>query len=404
MQIVHATFRPGEGEEAVELLSTLGVDIEDYKLIKSESGDLLIINLLYGDTDVLLDNMKSRFDFEHDKERSMVIFTPDTVIPRNLDKIQKAEFRASRESLITFAENKSEVNSHYILLVFLSAVIATMGLILDNVAVIVGAMVIAPVLGPLLALTIGIMLADYRLIRKGIAAEILAITIAITVGATFALFLPEAELSNSLYIRMYPNIGDLFIALAAGGAGAYSLIKNQLESGLIGVMVAAALIPVMATIGVGVGLGFMAMVWGASILLVVNLLSILLANIIVFYFKGLKPQLWYKHKAKKVIKKSLSFVILAIILISIPLAIITTYQFYVQKPVDRINDLVREALVLDYRIDRIRVDGNLVEVYLYAEHEIDDKRLLNVKNKIQEELDEEYTVNFKFIPIEQLTF
>ncbi|MFW6264995.1 MAG: TIGR00341 family protein [Bacillota bacterium] len=404
MQIVHATFRPGEGEEAVELLSTLGVDIEDYKLIKSESGDLLIINLLYGDTDVLLDNMKSRFDFEHDKERSLVIFTPDTVIPRNLDKIQKAEFRASRESLITFAENKSEVNSHYILLVFLSAVIATMGLILDNVAVIVGAMVIAPVLGPLLALTIGIMLADYRLIRKGIAAEILAITIAITVGATFALFLPEAELSNSLYIRMYPNIGDLFIALAAGGAGAYSLIKNQLESGLIGVMVAAALIPVMATIGVGVGLGFMAMVWGASILLVVNLLSILLANIIVFYFKGLKPQLWYKHKAKKVIKKSLSFVILAIILISIPLAIITTYQFYVQKPVDRINDLVREALVLDYRIDRIRVDGNLVEVYLYAEHEIDDKRLLNVKNKIQEELDEEYTVNFKFIPIEQLTF
>ncbi|MEJ6951337.1 TIGR00341 family protein [Natronospora cellulosivora (SeqCode)] len=403
MQIVHATFRAGEGEEAVDLLSTLGVDIEDYKLIKSESGDLLIINLLYGDTDVLLDNMKSRFDFENDKERSMVIFTPDTVIPRNIEKIQKAEFRASRESLITFAEDKSEVNSHYVLLVFFSAVIATLGLILDNVAVIVGAMVIAPVLGPLLALTIGIMLADFRLIRQGVAAEILAITIAITVGAFFALFLPEAELSNSLYVRMYPNIGDLFIALAAGAAGAYSLIRNQLESGLIGVMVAAALIPVMATIGVGVGLGFTEMVWGAGLLLLVNLLSILLANIIVFYFKGLKPQLWYKYKAKKLIKKSLSLVIIAIILISIPLALITTYQFYVQKPVEIIKDIVREGLVLDYRIDRISVEGNLVEVYLYANHEINKDRLTEVKKEIESELDKEYTINFKFIPIQQIS-
>ncbi len=63
MQVVHANLRSGEGKVAVELLKTLGIDIEDYKLITSPAGDLLIINLLYGNTDVLLDNLTAEFAF-----------------------------------------------------------------------------------------------------------------------------------------------------------------------------------------------------------------------------------------------------------------------------------------------------------------------------------------------------
>ncbi len=404
LQIVHATFRSGEGDQAVELLSTLGVDIEDYKLIKSESGDLLIINLLYGDVDVLMDNLTSKFDFENNRERSLVIFTPDSVIPRNQEKIKNAEFHASRESLITFAHDKSQLTLQYFLLVVFSAVISSLGLMLDNVAVIVGAMVIAPVLGPILAITIGIVLGDIKLIRKGISAEIFAVVIAIVIGALVGLFIPNVGITNSLRVRMYPTIADLIIAMAAGAAGAYILLKGQLESGLVGVMVAASLIPVMSTIGIGISFGHSSMILGAGLLLIGNYLSLLLANIVVFYFKGLKPQIWYKHKARKIIKKSLVFIVVAVLLISVPLGILTVYQFYTEKPVEKIRDIINNHLVDDwnYRIDKINIKGNLIEVYLFAEKDFNKELLITIKNEIQRNLKNEYNINFKIIPIEEI--
>lgn len=406
MQIVHALLHPGEGEEAVKLLSTLGVDIEDYKLIKSESGDLLIINLLYGDTNVLLDNLTSRFDFKGDKERSLIIFTPDTVIPRDGEKLKKASFHATRESLITFAHSKSQVNMEYLLLVVFSAVITSLGLILDNVAVIVGGMVIAPVLGPILAVTIGIVLGDRSLIKKGIGAEILAIAFAILVGVMFGLFLPDVGITDSLRTRMYPTLADLFIALAAGAAGAYSMIKGQLESGLVGVMVAASLLPVMSTIGIGISFGNRAMILGPSLLLAGNYLSLTLANVVVFYVEGLKPQIWYKHKADRIVKKSLVFIIIAVVLLSVPLGIITVYQFYAEKPNEIIKKTIRENLVEDwnYRIESIEIKGNLIIVYIYAEDEIADDLMTGIKNQIENRLAREYSINFKIIPVKKLRY
>lgn len=404
MQIVLATFHPSEGEEAIELLSTLGVDIEDYKLIKSESGDLLIINLLYGDTDVLIDNLTGRFDFENDKERSLIIFTPDTVIPRDKKKLERASFHATRESLVTFAQDKSRLSFEYLLLVIFSSVITSLGLILDNVAVIVGGMVIAPVLGPILAITIGIVLGDTSLIRRGIAAEFIAIVFAILVGVIFGSFIPNVEITNSLRIRMFPTLADLLIAMAAGAAGAYTLIKGQLESGLVGVMVAASLLPVMSTIGIGISMGNQTMIIGPFLLLVGNYLSLLLANILVFYFKGLKPQIWYKHKADKIIRKSLLLIIIAVILLSIPLGFLTIYQFFIEKPADIIKSTIRQHLLnkWDYRIEKIEINGSLVNVYIYAEKEIKEDLLTGIKQEIETRLAKEYNINFKIIPVEEI--
>ncbi|MFP4661076.1 MAG: TIGR00341 family protein [Halanaerobiales bacterium] len=404
MQIIHATFSSGEGDQAVELLSTMGVDIEDYKLIKSASGDLLIINLLYGDIDVLLDNLTSKFDFENNRERSLAIFTADTVIPRNKEKAQKAEYRASRESLITFAQENSQLNFQYFLLVVFSAIISSLGLLLDNVAVIVGSMIIAPVLGPILAITIGIVLGDIKMVRKGISAEILAVITAVLVGAIFGLLFPNVGITDSLRVRMYPTIADLIIAMAAGGAGAYSLVKGQLESGLVGVMIAASLIPVMSTMGIGISLGQSNMILGAGLLLAGNYLSLLLANIIIFYFEGLKPQMWYKHKARQIVRKSLIFVIAAVLLISIPLGILTVYEFYREKPVEKIRTIITENLVSEwnYRIDEINIEGNLITVYIYAEESLEKDLLSSIKNEIERQLKREYDVNFKIIPIEEV--
>ncbi len=403
MQIVHATFRAGEGKEAVKLLTTLGIDIEDYKLIESTSGDLLIINLLYGNMDILIDNLSSKFDFENDEERSLIIFTPDTVIPRNKDKMKQASYQATRESLITFAQNNSRINTEYLMLVVASAVITSLGLILDNIAVIVGGMVIAPVLGPILAITIGIVLGKPKLIKQGISAEIIGIVFAILVGFMWGVFIPNVELSNSLRIRMYPTLADLFIAIAAGAAAAYSLMKGQLRAGLVGVMVAASLLPVMCTIGIGISFANQEMILGAFLLLGGNYLGLLLANIIVFYIKGLKPQNWYQNKARKIIKKSLAFIIISVLILSIPLGFMTVLQFFKEKPVEIIKATVKENLVLewDYHIESIEIKGNLINIYMYSEKKVDENRLYSIKEQLQAKLKREYNINFKVIPIRE---
>ncbi|HLV09149.1 MAG TPA: TIGR00341 family protein [Halanaerobiales bacterium] len=405
MQIAHVNLRNGEGKEAVDFLKTLGVHSNDYKLISSKTGDLLIINLLYGNNDLILDNLTTKYDFEKDKERSLVIFTPDAVIPKKQGKLKRAEFHTSRESMVNFARKKSEINSEYILLLILSSIITTLGLILDNVAVIVGGMVIAPVLGPILGITIGIVIGDSQLIRKGVSAEIIAVTIGIATGAFFTLLIPGVELTASLIIRTSPSLADLLIAMAAGAAGAYTMIRGELGSGLVGVMIAAALLPVMCTIGIGISMGNYGMVLGAGMLLTGNYLSLLLSKIVVFYFKGLKPQIWYKFRAEKMIKKSFIFIIISVFMLSIPLTIMTIYQFYREKPDSVIKSVIRDSFLekWQYRIEAIEIKGNLVNVYLYSEMNFSKDYLLEIKKQIEEALNEEYTINFRIILVEEIT-
>ncbi len=403
MQIIHMALRKGEGQKGVELLSTLKLDIEDYKLITSPTGDLLIINLLYGDTDILVDNFITYFDFENDDERNLVIFTPDTVIPRNKNKLKKAKFRATRESIITFAQQNSRINFEYLIMVAVSAVITSLGLILDNVAVIVGGMVIAPVLGPILAITVGIMLGNKKLIRKGISAEIMAIIIAVIIAFMLGSILPGIELNSSLKIRMEPTLADIIVALAAGAAAAYTLIRGKLKSGLIGVMVAAALLPVMCTIGLGLSFGSETMILGAFLLLAGNYLGLLLSNLLVFYFEGLKPRMWRRYKAKKLIKRSLIYIIIALLLLSLPLSLLSFYHFYIEKPEEIIKSVVREKLSFnwDYKIDKIDIKGRLIVVHVYSSEEIEEDILQEIKLDIYQELAKEYNILFKIIPVKE---
>ncbi|MTI65503.1 MAG: TIGR00341 family protein [Firmicutes bacterium] len=405
MQIVHATFKRNEGNKAVSLLEEMGVDIEDYKLIESKSGDLLIINLVYGDMDVFLDGLTSKFDFENDDERSLIIFTPDTVIPRNKEKLTKASFRATRESLVTFANSKSQADLEYIMLVIFSSVITTLGLILDNVAVIVGGMVIAPVLGPIIAISIGIVLGKSKLIKQGLLAEVVAITIAVGTGAIFGLIIPNVELNNSLLIRMRPTLADVLIALSAGAAGAYVLIKGNLKSGLVGVMVAASLLPVMATIGLGVTMPESTMLGGSILLLAGNYLALILSTIGIFYLEGLKPQVWYKHKADKIVKKSLSLIVVSVIVLSIPLGSLTLYQFYYEKPGEIITKTINSNLFdINYRIERIEVDENNIDITIFSDTLLAEEKLRNIKKNLNVKLTKKYNINFNIVKAKRYSY
>ncbi|KXS44123.1 MAG: hypothetical protein AWU54_822 [Candidatus Frackibacter sp. T328-2] len=398
MQVVQATFRPGEGKEAIELLETLGLDIKDYKLITSETGDLLIINLLYGNTDVVLDNLSEHFNFEEDDDRSMVIFTPDTIIPRDKDKIEESSFKANRESLVTYAQNNSTINDHFIFLAIMAAIIASMGLILDNTPVIVGSMIIAPVFGPIVAIAMGIVLGDFKLMGKGIMSEAAVLLIAVIIGLLMGAITPNIAITNALRVRMFPTVADILVALAAGGAGAYSLISG-VRAQIVGVVIAAALIPVMCTVGIGISLLNLSMVGGALLLLGGNYLALILAIIGVFYFKGLKPQIWYKFKAEKLIKKSLTLIIAAVIILSLPLSWITYQRMIKEKPEEIVRKIYRDSFgdKLETDLLRIQVTGNEVELFIYTPQGTNEHFFELLEKRIRRKLGPDVRIYFEVV-------
>ncbi|WP_018249272.1 TIGR00341 family protein [Orenia marismortui] len=404
MQVVHATFASGEGKDAVDLLKNLGVEIEDYKLIESETGDLLIINLLYHNVDILIDKLKDRFDFTNNVHRSLIIFTPDTIIPSNKEKTKKEDYRATRETIVTYAKENSEMSSQLVFLAVVAAIIATLGLILDNTPVIVGAMIIAPVFGPIATMAIGIVLGDLKLLVKGIIVELAIMGIAISIGGIFALIIPNVSMTHALQVRMLPTLPDLLVALAAGGAGAYALITHVKSQQLVGVVIAAALIPVMATIGVGISLANADMIIGALLLLFGNLFALLLAIIIVFYVKGLKPQWWYESTANKLIKKSLIILTLSVIILTLPLSVITYNQMIKEEPEDVVRKIYREHFgdELESRLFSIDVKDKEVDLIIYTPVDTDKHYFQLLANKIKEKLGEDYKVIFEIIPTQRL--
>lgn len=399
MQTVLATFKDGEGEEAVELLDALDVDVADYKLISSGTGDLLLINLLYGNTNTVIDNLSQNFNFEKDEDRSLVIFTPDTVLPRNEEKLKESSFRATRESLVTYAQNNSMIDDQFVFLSVMAAVIASLGLILNNIPVIVGSMLIAPVFGPIVAICLGIVLGDFKLLGRGLMSEATVALVGIVVGGIMGEIIPNVTVNSALKVRMFPTAADILIALAAGSAGAYSLISG-IKTQIVGVVIAAALIPVMCTIGLGISLGNLIMVGGSLLLLGGNYLALVLVIVVVFYLKGLKPQIWYKFKAKRLVKKSLILIIVAVIILSLPLSWLTYQRMIKEKPKDIVRKLYRKSFgdELETNLLQIKIEGKKVEMFIYTPKDTNKYYFKLLERQIKKKLGSDYRVIFEVVP------
>lgn len=225
----------------------------------------------------------------------------------------------SREELLEEISRGARLNPTYFALVFVSAIVAGLGMIANNVAAIIGAMVIAPLLGPVLASILGVSLGDRKLIEKAAIASASGIALAIATGAVMGLALSPDLGQEELARRGAVGFEDVALALAAGIAAALS-ITSGVSSALVGVMVAVALLPPAAAIGIFAGNGHLPLTMGAALLLAVNLSALFLSGQIVFFVRGIKPRTWYmRKKAEQSFKVSLlawsvlMFVLLALI-------------------------------------------------------------------------------------------
>ena len=213
---------------------------------------------------------------------------------------KKSKLRGvTRESLYHEVSGGVYPSVDYFVLVVLSTIVATIGLIENNVAIVIGAMVIAPLLGPNLALTLGVTLGDPRLIRRAAVTLFWGMLVVLGMSTATGLFLDVETYSSELLSRTDVGAAAVALALASGAAGALSLTAG-VSSVLVGVMVAVALLPPAATLGLMLGQGVMHYASGAALLLLVNIVCVNLAALVVFFAKGLTPNTWdEKTKAKE---------------------------------------------------------------------------------------------------------
>jgi uncharacterized hydrophobic protein (TIGR00341 family) len=246
----------------------------------------------------VMDSLQSLFGGSENVR--IVVLPVDTHLPREPeDEVRAAA--ATREELYSQIEKGARIDSNFLLLVFLSTVVAAIGLIEDDVAVVVGAMVIAPLLGPNIALAFASTLGDTKLLWSALQANLvgvgLAFLLSLAIGLLWPVDIGRGEMllaSREIIARTDVGISGVVLALASGAAAVLSLTTG-LSSTLVGVMVAVALLPPTASMGMLLGAGHPELASGAMLLLAVNMVSVIVSARLVFMAKGLKPRTWYER-------------------------------------------------------------------------------------------------------------
>jgi uncharacterized hydrophobic protein (TIGR00341 family) len=232
---------------------------------------------------------------------------------------KKAALMNTREEILGQVEKDAKLDNNFIMLVILSAIVAAIGLLENNLAVIVGAMVIAPLLGPNIAFALGAALGEKKLVTESLKTLFSGVSLAIVVAIIIGLIWPGSFDSQELLLRTDVVYSGTAIALASGAAASLSLVSG-ISSALVGVMVAVALMPPAVTIGLMLSISNQDLALGAALLLAVNIVCINLSAKLVFMFRGVKPRKWLEaHKAKQ--SRTLYIVIWVIMLALLIVAI-----------------------------------------------------------------------------------
>jgi uncharacterized hydrophobic protein (TIGR00341 family) len=207
--------------------------------------------------------------------------------------------RLSRIELHSQVGNNAKLDAQYLWMVLFSSVVAAVGLVQGNVAVIVGAMVIAPLLGPNMALALATTLADTKLGIRAVKTGMSGVALAVALGVVCGWYFKVDPALPEIAMRTRINHLDLILALAAGGAGALATTSG-IAGALVGVMVAVALLPPLLVAALLTGAGQWHGAVGAALLYSTNVAAVNLAAMTVFLSRGLTPRNWWdKSRAKR---------------------------------------------------------------------------------------------------------
>ncbi|MBB3033954.1 TIGR00341 family protein [Alteriqipengyuania lutimaris] len=269
-----------------------------------------------------------------------------------------------------------ELTARYVLMVCMSAGIAILGMLLSSPAVVIGAMLIAPLMDPIMGVGFALAVGDFSWLRRAVRSLVLGVVLAILVCAALVVFSPIQIVTPEIASRTQPNLFDLMVAIFSAIAGAYAVIRGR-EGTIVGVAIATALMPPLAAVGYGLATLNMTVFSGALLLFVTNLTAIALTATAMARGYGFSTRLTEKQSQLQ------AFLIFgAFVALSVPLGL-SLYQIGWESQAER---TIRDNLVdvfegkaqsveptVSFADDAISVTAEVYTDTLYSTAQVEDR-------------------------------
>ncbi|MBT0811908.1 DUF389 domain-containing protein [Litoribacter ruber] len=282
--------------------------------------------------------------------------------------------------LFTILRENAKASSSYKVLMVLSTLIATFGLFGNSSPVIIGAMILAPLMSPIISLSMGVLRQNEPLIKESLKAIIIGMLLGYLCALIITWMTPLNVYNNEITSRIRPNLLDLGIAVGSGVAGAYAHAKREVAKTLAGVAIAVALVPPLAVSGIGLGWMDLTVFIGAFLLLVTNLAGMVLAAALTFLLLGYSPV--------KLARKGLLISLIIVMTISAPLAFGFNQMVKENRIIQKLSGHEIDGKVLR-EVNVRSIDPLKISLRVVSDTPLDETELAQLKEDIERYLDAE---------------
>ncbi|MGB3766316.1 MAG: TIGR00341 family protein [Phormidesmis sp.] len=245
----------------------------------------------------------------------------------------------------------AEPSFNYYIMLFLSGVISTLGLLAGSTAAIIGAMIVAPLMGPIVGMAFAITMGNRRLLKRAGLSVVTGALLTIMTAYLICQIVGINTLNPEILERTRPTLLDLAIGLAAGAAGSFGKTRREVADALPGVAIAVALVPPLSVIGIGLAFGDSSIFFGSSLLFLTNLAGIVLSGGLIF--------IWQDYGSMKRARKGLTASTATVLLLGVPLGFAMKDLIVEERARTLVGRLIREETLTfsDTDIRRLRVDS-----------------------------------------------
>jgi uncharacterized hydrophobic protein (TIGR00271 family) len=294
----------------------------------------------------------------------------------------------------------------------LAAALASLGLLMDNPAIIIGAMIVAPLMTAILSMGLSIVLGDARFFWRATSTTLRGILLAIATGAIIGLLIPGAEPSSMMLSMAQPSIFDLAVALVAGIAAAYAISRKSVSAALAGVAVATSLTPPLTGLGLAIALQNWPIAWGAGLIFIANLVSIVATSGFVFLWLGFRShanQYSGDDPSARVLRRGLLTFAILLVLIAIPLFTFTQHSLQdlrfsrdVESAVLREVAQIPGAETVDWEQDYDENNTLQLELTIRVLEPLRSEEARDLQERIAERLNLPVALSLSMVPAERL--
>lgn len=296
--------------------------------------------------------------------------------------------QAQYAALFSNLREESNLNSTFMILLILATFIATFGLYINSASVIIGAMLLAPLMQPIVGVSMGLLRRDIALFSNGVQSIVVGVSAVLFSAMTITWLLPLEQLTSEMNGRLSPTILDMFVAIISGVAAAYAKSNEKIIGSLAGVAIAVALVPPIAVAGIGLGWAEWGMFSSAFLLFITNLVGIVLAASLTFLILGFSPV--------SVARKGIFYALISVMLVSVPL--------YLSFSKMRDNIAIQKELLAfkteinakEIHLKNIEIQAKEVRCEVIASEILSKEEKIELKDRISKHIDEETKIVVSF--------